>query len=233
MLDNATAEQQQQASNIDPNAEETAPQPETEEAMELEAAPPPSDPTKSAPDTSVAVEPDTAPAGARIEPRADKTPAEDDTLDAVPQLGDPRTDDVMDKLTSDARFFDDVIAPDGALADEDFTLTDEDVQQIRQDLEQRLDEALAEGADEQSAMDAWLQFESVTRTHSQELCEQLRLVLEASLASKLQGDYRTGKRLNIRKIIPYGFLPRVPICRGTASYFCLRDVSDICSLSAI
>ena len=38
---------------------------------------------------------------------------------------------------------------------------------------------------------------------SHQLCEQLRLVLEPTKASKLQGDFKTGKRLNMRKIIPY------------------------------
>merc|ERR1711892_654020 len=38
---------------------------------------------------------------------------------------------------------------------------------------------------------------------SHQLCEQLRLILEPTKASKLQGDFRTGKRLNMRKIIPY------------------------------
>ena len=37
----------------------------------------------------------------------------------------------------------------------------------------------------------------------QELSEQLRLTLEATVASKLQGDYRTGKRIAMRKVIPY------------------------------
>jgi len=36
-----------------------------------------------------------------------------------------------------------------------------------------------------------------------QLCEQLRLILEPTKAAKLQGDFRTGKRLNMRKIIPY------------------------------
>ena len=30
-----------------------------------------------------------------------------------------------------------------------------------------------------------------------------RLILEPTKAAKLQGDFRTGKRLNMRKIIPY------------------------------
>ena len=38
---------------------------------------------------------------------------------------------------------------------------------------------------------------------SQRLCEQLRLVLEPMVATKLQGDYRSGKRINIRRVIPY------------------------------
>merc|ERR1719382_451228 len=38
---------------------------------------------------------------------------------------------------------------------------------------------------------------------SHQLCEQLRLILEPTKAAKLQGDFRTGKRLNMRKIIPY------------------------------
>lgn len=38
---------------------------------------------------------------------------------------------------------------------------------------------------------------------AQELSEQLRLVLEPSKASRLQGDFRTGRRINMRRVIPY------------------------------
>ena len=38
---------------------------------------------------------------------------------------------------------------------------------------------------------------------AQQLAEQLRLIMEPKKASALKGDYRTGKRLNMRKIIPY------------------------------
>ncbi|VUZ42071.1 unnamed protein product [Hymenolepis diminuta] len=38
---------------------------------------------------------------------------------------------------------------------------------------------------------------------SVQLCEALRLVLEPTRASRMRGDFRTGKRLNMRKIIPY------------------------------
>ena len=38
---------------------------------------------------------------------------------------------------------------------------------------------------------------------ARELCEQLRLVLEPTLASKLKGDFKSGKRINLKKIIPF------------------------------
>ncbi|KFM76679.1 Midasin, partial [Stegodyphus mimosarum] len=49
----------------------------------------------------------------------------------------------------------------------------------------------------------WRNYEILVSSLAQELCEQLRLVLEPTKMSKLKGDYRTGKRLNMRKIIPY------------------------------
>ncbi|TKY64312.1 Midasin protein [Spatholobus suberectus] len=49
----------------------------------------------------------------------------------------------------------------------------------------------------------WRRFELSTTKLSLELAEQLRLVMEPTVASKLQGDYRTGKRINMKKVIPY------------------------------
>ncbi|KAJ7963223.1 Midasin [Quillaja saponaria] len=49
----------------------------------------------------------------------------------------------------------------------------------------------------------WRRYEMSTTKLSQELAEQLRLVMEPTVASKLQGDYRTGKRINMKKVIPY------------------------------
>ena len=51
--------------------------------------------------------------------------------------------------------------------------------------------------------DAWRHYAAMTSDLSYALCEQLRLILEPTLATRLQGDFRTGKRLNMRKIIPY------------------------------
>ena len=49
----------------------------------------------------------------------------------------------------------------------------------------------------------WSHYESLTRDLSLSLTEQLRLILAPTLATKLRGDFRTGKRLNIKRIIPY------------------------------
>ena len=56
---------------------------------------------------------------------------------------------------------------------------------------------------QERARDQWLQYRSRTDAHAMRLCEQLRLVLEPTLATRLQGDYRTGKRINMRKVISY------------------------------
>ena len=49
----------------------------------------------------------------------------------------------------------------------------------------------------------WFYYESMTRDLSLSLTEQLRLILAPTLATKMRGDFRTGKRLNIKRIIPY------------------------------
>ncbi|GAA93514.1 hypothetical protein E5Q_00155 [Mixia osmundae IAM 14324] len=54
-----------------------------------------------------------------------------------------------------------------------------------------------------SGEEQWQEFNRETRDLCFSLTEQLRLVLAPTLATRLQGDYRTGKRLNMRKIIPY------------------------------
>jgi midasin len=56
---------------------------------------------------------------------------------------------------------------------------------------------------ESSAEHMWRLYESMTHDLAYALCEQLRLILEPTLATRLKGDFRTGKRLNMKKIIPY------------------------------
>lgn len=49
----------------------------------------------------------------------------------------------------------------------------------------------------------WAHHEASTHALALILTEQLRLILAPTLATKLRGDFRTGKRLNLKRIIPY------------------------------
>ncbi|KAJ1151695.1 hypothetical protein NDU88_004475 [Pleurodeles waltl] len=83
----------------------------------------------------------------------------------------------------------------------------QDSVELRVALEKQLEawQALQPGSpdEEKAAAEMWQQYLLLTASLSQQLCEQLRLILEPTQASKLKGDYRTGKRLNMRKVIPY------------------------------
>jgi len=64
--------------------------------------------------------------------------------------------------------------------------------------EWRSDEELA-----QRSIGLLSKFKSETSSAAASLCEQLRIVLEPQLSQQLQGDYRTGKRLNMKKVISF------------------------------
>jgi len=53
------------------------------------------------------------------------------------------------------------------------------------------------------ASSKWSQIQTETHHLSKRLCERLRLVLEPLVAAKLRGDYRTGKRINMKRVIGY------------------------------
>lgn len=52
-------------------------------------------------------------------------------------------------------------------------------------------------------MERWQEISNRMMTNARELCEQLRLILEPTKCTRLKGDYRTGRRINMKKIIPY------------------------------
>lgn len=56
---------------------------------------------------------------------------------------------------------------------------------------------------EEEACSLWKDLEAKVSHEASLLCEQLRLVLEPTTKSSLAGGYRTGKRLNMRKVIEY------------------------------
>ena len=53
------------------------------------------------------------------------------------------------------------------------------------------------------ARSLWSKHEESTRNLALILTEHLRLILQPTQATKMRGDFRTGKRLNIKRIIPY------------------------------
>jgi len=57
--------------------------------------------------------------------------------------------------------------------------------------------------DAQQARVRWQTIQSETNLLSRRLCEKLRLVMEPLVATKLRGDYRTGKRINMKRVIGY------------------------------
>lgn len=80
---------------------------------------------------------------------------------------------------------------------EDAYTFNENEEETRQDIET----ATAVQTEDSDA--AWTKHEARVANMALQLCEQLRLILEPTQAARLRGDYRTGKRLNMRKVIPY------------------------------
>ncbi|XP_057664406.1 midasin [Diorhabda carinulata] len=81
-------------------------------------------------------------------------------------------------------------------------LSADEVNSFRIDVEKQLS-GWNEPPSTLEADQAWQKISSVTSSLAQDLSEQLRLVLEPTQASRLKGDFRTGKRINMRKVIPY------------------------------
>ncbi|KAG8746575.1 hypothetical protein FRC10_004427 [Ceratobasidium sp. 414] len=61
----------------------------------------------------------------------------------------------------------------------------------------------AQGRSVEGAEEIWRLYENLTQDLSHNLCEQLRLILAPTRATRLRGDFRTGKRLNMKKLVPY------------------------------
>ncbi|KDR82591.1 hypothetical protein GALMADRAFT_206424 [Galerina marginata CBS 339.88] len=91
-----------------------------------------------------------------------------------------------------------VLHPDLSGAKNDVEMEDQG-----QDVELQLREWRAADYPEDGAERVWRLYESLTHDLAYTLCEQLRLILEPTLATRLKGDYRTGKRLNMKKVIAY------------------------------
>ncbi|KAG9243517.1 hypothetical protein BJ878DRAFT_583161 [Calycina marina] len=84
------------------------------------------------------------------------------------------------------------------LMEEDVEGVDEQLESTHLDTLRLVDPHMVAEARQQ-----WTHYEALTRDLSLSLTEQLRLILAPTLATKMRGDFRTGKRLNIKRIIPY------------------------------
>ncbi|XP_049297646.1 midasin [Anopheles funestus] len=62
---------------------------------------------------------------------------------------------------------------------------------------------LQDGSGDHEAFERWQQISHKMLPSARDLCEQLRLILEPTKCTRLKGDYRTGRRINMKKIIPY------------------------------
>lgn len=78
-----------------------------------------------------------------------------------------------------------------------------DLEEQRAEIERLMQQCREGQASAETSDDIWRNLESLTGEYSRELCEMLRLVLEPTLATRLQGGYRTGKRIDMKKVIPY------------------------------
>lgn len=56
---------------------------------------------------------------------------------------------------------------------------------------------------ESKARDIWNQYELQTAGVASALCEQLRMILDPTLRGRLHGDFKTGKRLSMRKVVAF------------------------------
>ena len=92
------------------------------------------------------------------------------------------------------------------------SLSLEDRRQMQAELEERLSRRVATGDDSlhdcpddcpHDSQKIWETCCQLTSQLSAELAEQLRLVLEPTRASKLGGEYRSGKRINMKRVIGY------------------------------
>ncbi|KAI3625290.1 hypothetical protein CBS9595_000651 [Malassezia furfur] len=151
---------------------------------------------------------------------APPAPTADDTEDAPYEEAPARDDDVRDPRGAAPRTSERTHgAESGALSRADVErtghgeeLAEEETHDPLPDEERAETDHAAEAAlaafragegDAAHAAELWRAYATLTTDLAFALCEQLRLILVPSLATRLNGDFRTGKRLNLRKIIPY------------------------------
>jgi midasin len=167
-----------------------------------------------------------------LEAREEHQPAssKESTAHSVPKLADAQTEkkqsgnDMQNKVTdfepqTDQKKVNNTLISSNfshKVSDGQTTLTIDDMQKSIEDnlskedfdkMREELNLMIAQWKDDESSiqkgLEIWKRLSAVATPLAAELCEQLRLILEPTIMSKLQGDYRSGKRINMRKVIPY------------------------------
>ncbi|XP_053677442.1 midasin [Anopheles nili] len=88
----------------------------------------------------------------------------------------------------------------------DVTLPDEPSTSEQLDMRKMVESEIQSSAPtelDHEAFEQWQQISNKMLPSARDLCEQLRLILEPTKCTRLKGDYRTGRRINMKKIIPY------------------------------
>lgn len=122
-----------------------------------------------------------------------------DPGDQLPQNSDAKAFVGEEKHAQDVEMRDDA-QPKEIEADDDEDVEEMDDQLLRTHISRE------DGPEEmtiEEARQTWSAHEASTRNLCMILTEHLRLILQPTQATKMRGDFRTGKRLNIKRIIPY------------------------------
>lgn len=80
----------------------------------------------------------------------------------------------------------------------------------------------------QKDFEEWQTISNRMLPNARELCEQLRLILEPTKCTRLRGDYRTGRRINMKKVTFPENLQLPSIFPINSFVFLLSDHSIYC-----
>jgi midasin (ATPase involved in ribosome maturation) len=198
------------------NEEEEQPKEETQKAEKMDVDETPLDPEQNTTVESKARAPsnrlqtqndamqDQSKTDMDSEAKPDDSEAQTDEADkeATDENLVPSYESVVSKPSTEKEPFE-MDVDESAVSQEIAALTPEDLLSMRQHLEETLAVWKSDPSNVALGGEIWRQLQAITSGAAQQLCEQLRLLLEPTLKSKMQGDYRTGKRLNMRRVVTY------------------------------
>ncbi|GKY98789.1 hypothetical protein MPSEU_000835100 [Mayamaea pseudoterrestris] len=148
--------------------------------------------------------PSTRPSNARQEHT--EAMDEDEELESTIEHADELTDNEDEANEMEDSPYDPIDAVGNVVVSDTSQLQQEELDATVQKLNIKGEESQLAGltaAEESVARRHWNELQLETYALSRRLCEKLRLVMEPLVASKLRGDYRTGKRINMKRVIGY------------------------------